>query len=191
MLNLSKTFHYGKDRRHFSFLFLLLTLYNFLDTLCLSSCFTHSLSLKKNFFFLSFFPFEYSSLFLLLYVPENIRLITSVCAHMGDRVRLRDIAVCCTCTIKLYVNTLPHAHGLLIKTCTKQQQRVHLFGINLSFWDPQCRTAFCNDFRPGYVQSFIITQIVHTFNECCVLGVFLLFFDQLRRLFFFSREGRS
>lgn len=89
MPNLSKTFHYGKDRRHFSFsFFLLLTLYNFLDSLWLSSCFTHSLSLKKPFFsshFNCFFPFEYSSLFLLLYVPENIRLITSVCAHMEER----------------------------------------------------------------------------------------------------------
>lgn len=81
------------------------------------------------FHFSYYFPFEYLvSLFLLLYVPEYMLDCLCVCSY--ERETECVCTVYCTCIIKLYVNTLPHAHGLLIKPVQKRQ-RIDLFGINL------------------------------------------------------------
>ena len=75
-------------------------------------------------------------------MPEYIRLITSVSAHMEERQSVWEKTVLLYLYYKKqYVNTLPHAHGLLIKTCTKGQ-RIDLFGINLWFVGSPCKIAF-------------------------------------------------
>lgn len=43
---------------------------------------------------------------------------------------MREITVYCMCTIKLYVNTLPHTHGLLIKPVKKNKSTE-----NRSIWN--------------------------------------------------------
>lgn len=61
-----------------------------------------------------------------------------VCSYGRETVCVWERALYCTCNIELFVNTLPHTHGLLIKkknNCTNQQ-RINLFGINLWFMGP-------------------------------------------------------
>lgn len=64
-------------------------------------------------------------------MPEYIRLITSVCAHMEERQSVCERQLFTVYVLYNSVNNLPHTHGLLIeKSCTKLQ-RIDLFGINL------------------------------------------------------------
>lgn len=85
-------------------------------------------------FWCFFSRFRFSPLnrshYLLLYVPENIRLITSVCAHLRKRDKVRKIDVYCTSTTEGRVNILPHTHELLIKLYKKQRKE-----RKKSIWD--------------------------------------------------------
>lgn len=123
----------------------------------LRSWLTHSLSLKKPFSF-QLLSFLWISHYFCYCMCLNTYAWLPLCVLIWkrDRVCVRDVY--CTCTIKLYVNTLPHAHGLLIKNCTKRQ-RIDLFGINLWFVGPLAK-LFCNNFRPSHVQLFIISVFI-------------------------------